>query len=156
MTENRENIRLALLVFALFVFAFMSDNNSVKYFYGIGRRKSAVARAKYYPSENSLKVLVNKQDFAKYFNEYYQVYLTEACLKLGVNTGTVHFFVKGGGVSGQIQACRLALAKALAAYDQLYRELARGFGYLTTDIRKVLPKRPGLRKARKREQWSKR
>lgn len=128
-----------------------------KYFYGVGRRKTAVARAKYYPGDNELKILVNKQEFKEYFKDCFQTYLTEACINFGIKTGTVHFFVKGGGVSGQIQACRLALTKALVTYNQeLYRPIARTFGYLTTDIRQVLPKRSGLRKARKREQWSKR
>ena len=128
----------------------------VRYFYSVGRRKAATARAKYYPTSEELTILVNKKPFATYFPEQFRQVITEALNNLSITTGQVHFFVNGGGVSGQAQACRLAVSKSLVLMTPELRAVAKVYKYLTTDIRKVLPKKAGFRKARKREQWSKR
>ena len=127
-----------------------------EYFYGVGRRKCSVARAKYYKGDTELVILVNKTPIKDYFQEFYLQAILIAATKLGISTGKLDFFVKGGGVMGQAEACRLALAKSLVKMDEGYRPVARLNGYITTDIRQVLPKKAGFRKARKREQWSKR
>ena len=127
------------------------------YHYGAGKRKAATARAKYYPSTEALAIMVNKQEAKIYFPDYYLKTITEATKNMGIFTGELHFFVNGGGVSAQSEACRLAFAKSLVKMDdEMYRRTARSFGYMTTDIRMVAPKMAGLRKNRKREQWSKR
>jgi small subunit ribosomal protein S9 len=127
-----------------------------KYHYGSGKRKDATARAKYFVSGEPLTILVNGKDYAVYFPELMRKYIDNVVTNIGLKTGQIHFFINGGGASGQAQAARLALAKALVAQDEGYRPVLRSFGYLTTDIRIVEPKKAGLRKARKREQWSKR
>jgi small subunit ribosomal protein S9 len=127
-----------------------------KYFYGVGRRKSATARAKFYQGTKELQVLVNKKPIAEYFESYFAKTILNAIANIGILTGDIHFFINGGGISGQAEAARLAISKAVLKSDESYRTILRMHGYLTTDIRKVLSKKTGLRKARKREQWSKR
>jgi small subunit ribosomal protein S9 len=135
----------------------MSTNiANVRYFYGVGRRKRSTARAKYYPTDEELTILVNKREFLSYFPEHFSQVITTALKNLGIEKGTVHFFINGGGISGQADAARLAVSKSLVLMQPDLKPIARSFKYLTTDIRKVLPKKSGLRKARKAEQWSKR
>jgi len=128
----------------------------IKYFYGVGRRKSATARAKYYPTTDQIEILVNKDPLAVYFEDYFAKTIQNALANIGITTGQIHLFINGGGVSGQAEAARLAISKAMLKFDENYKTILRMHGYLTTDIRKVLSKKTGLRKARKREQWSKR
>ena len=130
--------------------------STIKYFYGVGRRKASTARAKYYPGEAELEILVNKKSFKEYFQDFYAQIINEAVSNIGVRTGRIEFFINGGGIMGQAEAGRLALAKALLTSDEGFRPILKIHKYLTTDNRKVQSKRPGLRKARKREQWSKR
>jgi small subunit ribosomal protein S9 len=127
-----------------------------KYFYGVGRRKTSTAKAKYYLGSKEVQVTVNGKKVQEYFPDYYYQTLTVMLHNAGLTTGEVEIFVRGGGQSSQAEAVRLAIAKAMVAQDEGFRPVLRMFNYLTTDNRKVLPKRPGLRKARKREQWSKR
>jgi small subunit ribosomal protein S9 len=134
----------------------MSTNNANRYFYGVGRRKASAARAKFYPVEAELKISINGKEAKNYLPSFYMSTLENFFTNVGVNNGEFQIFVNGGGVNGQTDAVRLAIAKSLVKQDESHRLVLRQFGYLTTDIRKVLPKRPGLRKARKREQWSKR
>jgi len=129
---------------------------NIAYIYGLGRRKRSVARSKYYPTEEELTVLVNKKPIKTYFSDFYAETILAALNKMGVSKGRFELFINGGGTSGQAEAGRLAIAKSLLKADEGYRILLRMHGYLTTDIRKVLPKRAGLRKNRKPEQWSKR
>jgi small subunit ribosomal protein S9 len=127
-----------------------------KYIYGVGRRKRATARAKYYPNGSSLNIIINKKPISDYFEDYFQKTILIALNNLAVTTGEFHVFVSGGGVKGQAEAIRLAMTKSLVKFDEGYRAIARMHGYLTTDPRIVAPKKTGLRKNRKREQWSKR
>lgn len=130
------------------------ENN--QYFYGVGRRKRSTARCKYYPNVSDLKILINKKPLEEYFEKYFQKTISIALNNMAVTTGEFHIFVNGGGVKGQSESIRLAITKALVKSDEGYRVLARVHGYLTTDPRIVAPKTTGLRKNRKREQWSKR
>ena len=100
--------------------------------------------------------MIDNKEYATYFPELMRKYIDTLITNIGLKTGQIHFFINGGGSSGQAQAARLALAKALVDHDDGYRAVLRSYGYLTTDIRIVEPKKSGLRKARKREQWSKR
>ena len=142
--------------------SFMAEKKSTKtkseekYYYGSGKRKNSTARAKYYLSNEPIKIQVNKREFTEYFPETFRKYFDNLVTNMGLKTGRVDLFISGGGMSGQSQAARLALAKALVAQDEAYRPTLRSYGYLTTDIRIVEPKKAGFRKARKREQWSKR
>jgi small subunit ribosomal protein S9 len=129
---------------------------SNQYFYGVGRRKTCSARAKYYATGGELTINVNKKPATQYFPDFYLQAILKALGNLGVTTGQVDFFVNGGGTMGQAEACRLAVTKSLVKMDEGYRPIARLHGYISTDIRQVLPKKAGRRKARKVEQWSKR
>ena len=127
-----------------------------RYHYGVGRRKASTARAKYYATGEPLTILINKKPIATYMYDFYAQVIHVAIQKIGISSGALHIFVKGGGVSGQAEAIRLAIAKSIVTFNPETKPAIRNLGYITTDTRKVLPKRPGLRKARKREQWSKR
>jgi small subunit ribosomal protein S9 len=134
----------------------MATSASEKYFYGVGRRKRSTARAKYYPGTKTLAITVNGKELTEYFQDYYAKVISNACQQIGVTAGNIALFVRGGGITGQAEAARLAISKALLKNDEGFRPLLRMHGLLTTDIRKVLPKRAGFRKNRKKEQWSKR
>lgn len=133
-----------------------ADASKERYFYGVGRRKSSTARSKFFPSNEPIEILVNGKKVHQYFPDFFVKTITNALTDVGVTSGKFLLFIKGGGLSGQAQAARLAIAKSLVTFDENLRTVLRMHGYLTTDIRKVLPKRTGLRKNRKREQWSKR
>lgn len=126
-----------------------------KYFYGVGRRKASTTRAKIYP-DSPFQITVDGQSIESYFPQYYRLVIENMLTKVGYKQGAIELFARGGGIMAQAESSRLAIAKALIKIDEGFRPVLRMYGYLTTDIRKVLPKRAGHRKARKREQWSKR
>ncbi len=131
----------------------MSEN---KYYYGVGRRKACTARAKIY-EDKVLAISVNKKKADEYFPEFYLKTIQNMLNNVGVKTGKIDLFINGGGVMGQSDAAILAISKALLKKDdEAYRPIVREHSYNSTDIRKVLPKRPGLKKARKARQWVKR
>lgn len=127
-----------------------------QYFYGVGRRKSSTVRSKFFPEYEEITIIVDGKDSKDYFPKFYNQLIEEVFSKAGVKGGKVHLFARGGGINGQAEAARLAIAHSLVKFDEGLKPVLKSFGYLTTDNRKVLPKRPGLKKARKREQWSKR
>ena len=134
-----------------------TDNKTTaKYYYGVGRRKTSTARAKFYESQDELVIMVNKQTLKTYFQDYYAKVITDAANKIGLKNGVLHFFIKGGGTMAQSEAARLAMVKALRLFDPEYGKMARTFGFITSDNRIVYPKQAGKRKARKVEQLSKR
>ena len=124
----------------------MTNTNEAIY-WGTGRRKNAVARVRLVPGTG--KVLVNKREGAQYFGR--QQLVDMACMPLKVTDTLGHFDVlancDGGGISGQARAL-------LNAGD--YRAELKKAGYLTRDARVVERKKYGLKKARKRPQFSKR
>jgi small subunit ribosomal protein S9 len=127
-----------------------------KYFYGVGRRKASTVRAKYYPGTAAISIIVDGKKFEEYFPLHFQKTITTFLDQSGVKEGTIELFARGGGVSGQVDASRLAIAKAFVGFNEGLRPVLKAFHYLSTDVRKVLSKKAGLRKARKSEQWSKR
>jgi len=120
-----------------------------------GRRKAAVAKCKIYAGE-AHSISVNGKDINSYFPAFFANKIIEATKVMNLSEVRVEFFVKGGGTTGQAEACRLALAKAVTEKTPDIKPELRGYGWLTTDPRKVLSKRPGLKKARKAPQWVKR
>ena len=133
-----------------------TEKLTAKYFYGVGRRKTSTARAKFYEGESELIIMVNKKPLKIYFQDYYAKVITEAASKVGLTSGILHFFIKGGGTMAQSEAARLAMVKALRIFDPEYGKSARTFGFITSDNRNIYPKQAGRRKSRKVEQWSKR
>jgi small subunit ribosomal protein S9 len=132
----------------------MTETNEAIY-WGTGRRKNAVARVRLVPGTG--KVMVNKRPAAEYFGR--QQLVDMACMPLKVTETLGHFDVlvnaNGGGVSGQAGAMRLGIARALLKAGDYRAELKKA-GYLTRDARVVERKKYGLKKARKRPQFSKR
>ncbi len=122
----------------------------------IGRRKSAVARV--YLTEGTGKITINKVDITKYFPSAILQYVVkqpletlEAAEKYDIKANIV-----GGGFTGQSQALRLAIARALVKIDAEDKKALRAQGFLTRDSREVERKKPGQPKARRRFQFSKR
>lgn len=123
----------------------------------IGRRKAAVARL--YMKEGSGKVMINKKELNDYFpidtlryivNQPFAVTNTEGKYDL-------HVHLDGGGIKGQAEALRLAIARALCEVNkEEYRPVLKSNGFLHRDPRVVERKKPGQPKARKRFQFSKR
>ncbi len=127
---------------------------------GVGRRKSATARVRISPRKegDGSVMYVNEQTLNEYFVSEPLQNITFAPLKTAGGNAT--FFitaqVRGGGTTGQAEAIQLGLARALEAYDPELRRSLKDNGYLTRDPRAKERKKPGLRKARKHPEWSKR
>jgi len=122
----------------------------------LGRRKSAVARI--YVSEGTGKITINKRDLTQYFPSSILQYVVKQPLnKIGV---TEKYDIKvnlyGGGFTGQSQALRLAIARALVKINPEDKSALRAEGFMTRDPRAVERKKSGQPKARKRFQFSKR
>lgn len=129
-----------------------------KYLEGVGRRKTAVARVRFYPSKGEGgDFVVNGVDFKKYFPlARYERSATEPLRLLKEKGGQIEVKVKGGGVMAQSEAVKLGLARALVKFDPDLKKELRAFGYLTRDPRMVERKKYGLKKARRAPQWTKR
>lgn len=127
------------------------------YFYGLGRRKSATARARLYKGKGN--VTINDKPAADYLDGN-KTHLAEITDPLALVNKQKEFDVtirvQGGGVAGQVDAIKLAIAKALTtAYSDLRPTLKKA-ELLKRDSREKERKKYGLRSARKREQFSKR
>ncbi len=128
--------------------------NTVAY-QGTGRRKNAVARVRLVPGTG--KVTVNKRDANEYFGRERLVEMACAPFRVTDTQGSfdVIALCDGGGISGQAGALRLGIARALLQAGD-YRADLKKAGYLTRDPRVVERKKYGLKKARRRPQFSKR
>jgi small subunit ribosomal protein S9 len=122
----------------------------------IGRRKTAVARV--YLSDGKGKITVNNKDFKSYFTTATLQYKVNQPLALTNNEGNfdIKINVFGGGVTGQAEAVRLALSRAMCELNEQNRSLLKPEGLLTRDPRMVERKKFGQKKARKKFQFSKR
>lgn len=122
----------------------------------IGRRKTAVARI--YLSKGKGKIVVNKKDFKDYFTTGTLQYKVQQPLMLTENLTSydIKVSVYGGGVTGQAEAIRLAITRALVSINEEYRSVLKPEGLLTRDPRMVERKKYGQKKARKKFQFSKR
>jgi len=127
-----------------------------RYTYGLGRRKSAVATARILKGKG--KITINDQPADEYFNhnkamveELKQVFAISGKPDLDVTVK-----VRGGGLSGQLDAIRMAIAKAIVSVAADLRPILKKAGLMKRDSREKERKKYGLRSARKREQFSKR
>jgi small subunit ribosomal protein S9 len=130
-----------------------------RYYEGIGRRKSASARVRIYPeSRGGGLFIVNDKEVNEYFCRLGDFDVLSGPLAdvnlLGKVDVTV--YVNGGGVTGQTDAVRLGLARALVKYDESMRSGLREEGHLTRDPRVKERKKPGLKRARKAPTYTKR
>ena len=125
-------------------------------YYGTGRRKSSTARV--YLRPGSGKILVNKRTLDEYFGRETSRMIVKQPLVTADLEGRFDILVNvaGGGPNGQAGAIRHGITRALIAYDEVLRKPLRVAGFVTRDAREVERKKPGLHKARKRPQYSKR
>ena len=126
------------------------------YLYGTGRRKSSVARVHLFPNGTG-SITINGRDIDEYFGLETLKMVVRQPLEATGNTGKMDIVatVTGGGVSGQAGALRHGISRALLEAGDYRAELKKA-GYLTRDARMVERKKYGLKKARKRPQFSKR
>jgi small subunit ribosomal protein S9 len=122
----------------------------------IGRRKASVARI--YMSEGKGNITVNGKDFKEYFPVDTMQFKLEQPFNITDLAGKfdVKVNVNGGGTTGQAEAIRLAISRALCELDVEHRITLKPEGMLTRDARVVERKKPGQKKARKKFQWVKR
>ena len=122
----------------------------------LGRRKSAVARV--YVADGSGKITINKRDLTEYFPSPILQFVVKQPLNLldAAEKYDIKVTIFGGGFTGQSQALRLAIARALVKINAEDKKALRAEGFMTRDSREVERKKPGRPKARRRFQFSKR
>ena len=122
----------------------------------VGRRKAAIARV--YMSEGKGQITVNERDYKDYFPNEQLHYVVEQPLNLleVKDKYDIKVNLRGGGIKGQAEALRLAIARALIEVNPENKSSLRAEGFVTRDARVVERKKPGQPKARKRFQFSKR
>lgn len=127
-----------------------------RYFEGLGRRKTAVARVRIVKGSRD-EVTVNGRELAKYFPLQKQVNTATSPFKqLSLKGYKTSVKVSGGGASAQAEAVRLGVSRALVLLDSELRSRLKALGFLRRDPRMVERKKYGLRKARRPQQWRKR
>ena len=128
-----------------------------EYFEGVGRRKTSTARVRLYVGGSGSVVVNDKpgQVFFSRTDDY--AHLVELLTVTGTEGRyNITAYVNGGGVTGQADAVRMGLARALTKVDPTFREALRRTGALTRDARAKERKKPGLKRARKAPQYTKR
>jgi len=127
------------------------------YYEGLGRRKTATARVRLHP-EGEGRILVNGKAYDEYFGREFDRMNVKAALELTETEGqfNVTVLVKGGGITGQSEAILMGLSRALLEFNPEYRTMLSQKGYLTRDSRMKERKKPGLKRARKAPQYTKR
>ncbi|OGL31162.1 30S ribosomal protein S9 [Candidatus Saccharibacteria bacterium RIFCSPHIGHO2_12_FULL_41_12] len=127
------------------------------YFYGLGRRKSSTARVRLYRGKGN--ITINDKSATDYLSssQYLLSELEKPFKALQEeNKFDITIKVSGGGLSGQVQAIRLGISKALVAKDENLRGTLRKADLLGRDVREKERKKPGLKGARKKRQFTKR
>jgi small subunit ribosomal protein S9 len=127
------------------------------YFYGLGRRKEATATARLYAGKG--EITINGKPALEYLsgNKTFEAELTDPLALISKQKDfDITILAKGGGISGQVDAIKLAISKALAGISDDFKGTLSKAGYLRRDSRMVERKKYGLKGARKREQFSKR
>ena len=128
---------------------------SGRYFEGVGRRKTSVARVRLVKGEGTF--LVNGKDVKNYFQSDKLVSVAyEALTKTGASGFDISVKASGGGISAQAEAVRHGSARALLEAKPEMKDILASLGYLTRDPRMVERKKYGLKKARRAPQWKKR
>ena len=129
----------------------------VTYYEGIGRRKESTARVRVARGNGIFHV--NQKAVEKYFPRYGDLELIQSLLStVGENRAQLDItaIVNGGGVTGQVSAVAMGLARALVLMNPDYRQAMRKYGFLTRDARIKERKKPGLKRARKAPTYTKR
>lgn len=135
-----------------------------RYIAAVGRRKTAVARVWLIPGGSPSgrtvshgTIMVNGREAKQYFPlKKFQTMLTAPFAAASMKGAAATVKVSGGGVRAQAEAIRLGIARALVAHEPAFRPRLKTLGFLKRDPRMVERKKPGLRKARRPQQWRKR
>ena len=131
-------------------------SEELRYYESVGRRKRSVARVRLYPGEG--EIVINGKQLRDYFGRPQDWRDVTAPLELTSSEGRFNLsvLVKGGGVTGQAHAIRHGVSRALLVADPELKPLLRRAGFLTRDPREKERKKPGLKRARKAPQYTKR
>jgi small subunit ribosomal protein S9 len=131
-------------------------SNDVRYYEAVGRRKRAVARVRLYPGDG--EAVINGKPLKEYFgrSQDWLDVLAPFDLTDNENRFNLSVLVRGGGITGQAQAIRLGVSRALLVADPDLKPRLRKAGFLTRDPREKERKKPGLKRARKAPQYTKR
>ncbi|MGC9522402.1 MAG: 30S ribosomal protein S9 [Anaerolineae bacterium] len=127
------------------------------YYEGLGRRKTSSARVRLH-ADGSGQILVNGKSYREYFNREVDWKNVMEPLQITQTEGRfdVTVLVKGGGITGQSEAVKMGVARALLEVNPDFRPALRRSGMLTRDARMKERKKPGLKRARKAPQYTKR
>ena len=129
-----------------------------KYFYAVGKRKTAIAQVRIYPTKKPTETLINEKVASQYFSVPRFELVAKSPFTISGMEDKFNTTVKvtGGGINAQAEAIRLGISRALVKFDESLRRALKNNGFLTRDSRIVERKKPGLKKARKSPQWAKR
>lgn len=127
------------------------------YLFAVGRRKTATARVRYHKKGQG-EITVNDKPMEQYFPTAALQKMVTGPIGLanGLKDSSLTVKVRGGGKESQAMSVRLGIARVLLQIDEDLRSIFRTAGYLTRDPRKKERKKPGLKRARRAPQWSKR
>jgi len=135
----------------------MSKIIKKSYIFAVGRRKTAVARVRLIKKGDN-KIVVNAKDYQKYFPTFILQGLLTKPIKLAGLSEKIDFSIKvsGGGKNSQAEAVQLGIARSLILLDKELKSKLKKANLLKRDSRKKERKKPGLKRARRAPQWSKR
>lgn len=135
----------------------LEEEKSVRYYEAVGRRKRAVARVRLF-TRGEKEFLVNSKSYTQYFGAQELQLVADAALRKMKVTDKFRVFVRvfGGGLSGQAEAVRHGISRALTKFNPDFRKRLKRAGYLRRDPREKERRKFGLKKARKAPQWAKR
>jgi small subunit ribosomal protein S9 len=127
-----------------------------KYIEAVGRRKTAIARVRLYLNQKG--IIVNNKDYSKYFPTKFLQEVVLAPLRETdlLDKVKISAILRGSGISAQAVALRHGISRALSLLDENYHKRLKALGFLTRDSRVRERKKPGLKRARRAPQWSKR
>lgn len=127
------------------------------YLYAVGRRKSAIARVRFYPKEEE-DLIINQKDYRQYFSTFYLQKIVSSPLdQIGQRPkGKISIKVSGGGNRGQAESIRHGIARVLIQLNSDFRPALKKAGFLRRDQRVKERKKYGLKRARRAPQWQKR
>ena len=138
----------------------VAKKTTEKYFYAVGRRKTSVAQVRLFENEKATDndLIINDKKLKDYFPTIsLQNNMLTPLKAVGVHGKfSMTVLVRGGGTTGQVEAVRLGIARALVVFNADLKKTLKDLGLMTRDAREVERKKPGLKKARKSPQWAKR
>jgi len=127
-----------------------------KFIYAVGKRKTSVAQVRLYKKGQGI-IVINNLPLNRYFGAQRAVIVNQPLKLAGISRDLdFSILVKGGGKMGQAEAIRHGITRALISLDKDLKKVLKVKGWITRDSRKKERKKPGLKKARRAPQWSKR